>query len=110
MTKRSNADTGVRKRRTQLRKPDSTTTKPNTKRRRPHIKRRKSAHAAHKSPAIELVSAGTLAKEWDCAVSTVHRLLARKEIKPYFLNDARNGTKRYRREDINAYLDRCKVG
>ncbi len=67
-------------------------------------RRKKSETKAH---AIRLVSAKTLSKEWDCAVSTVHRLLERAGVKPYYLHDGRNGTKRYRREDVNGFLNSC---
>ena len=56
---------------------------------------------------VRLVSARTLANEWQCSVSTVHRLLERARLKPYYLHDGRNGTKRYRREDVNGFLEGC---
>ena len=55
----------------------------------------------------ELVSARTLAQEWDCSSRTVHRLLERAGVRPYYLHDARNGTKRFKREEVSAYLKSC---
>ncbi len=57
--------------------------------------------------AIRFVSAKTLSEEWQVSQSTVHRLLEKAGVKPYYLHDGRNGTKRWRRDDVNEYLRSC---
>ena len=52
----------------------------------------------------EFVSLKTLAKRWDCSRTTVTRLLDKAGVQAFFLGQGRNGTKRYRKEDIEAFL------
>lgn len=58
----------------------------------------------------QLVSAKTLAARWDCSRTTVSRLLEHAGVEPVFLGQGSNGTKRYRKRDVDAFLqslERC---
>jgi DNA-binding transcriptional MocR family regulator len=76
--------------------------------------RRASAVSIHKigndiyAEGKHLVSLRQLAQEWDCSRNTVRRVLARAGVYPYFLSDGRNGTLRYDRAEVDAFLNRCK--
>jgi DNA-binding transcriptional regulator YhcF (GntR family) len=52
----------------------------------------------------ELVSVKTLAARWDCSRTTVSRLLEDAGVEPVFLGKGRNGSKRYRKKDVDAFL------
>lgn len=55
-----------------------------------------------------LVSLRDLAVEWGASRQTVRRALRRAGIKPVFLNDARNGTLRYSRGDVEKFIESCR--
>jgi hypothetical protein len=50
------------------------------------------------------VSVKTLAQEWDCSRTTVSRLLTQAGLRAYYFGHGRNGSKRYRREDVDRFL------
>ena len=50
------------------------------------------------------VSLKTLAKQWDCSRSTVSRLLEQAGVQAYYFGRGRNGSKRYRRTDVERFL------
>jgi hypothetical protein len=52
----------------------------------------------------QFVSVKTLAKRWDCSRTTVTRLLERAGVPAYYFGRGRNGSKRYRRDDIDRFL------
>ena len=54
-----------------------------------------------------MASARTLDAEWQVSASTVHRMLERAGERAYYLHDGANGTKRYRREEVDAWLSTC---
>jgi len=54
------------------------------------------------------VSVKTLAQEWDCSKTTVSRLVERAGVPAYYFGNSRNGTKRYRRRDVDDYLHRIE--
>lgn len=58
---------------------------------------------------VELVSSKQLALEWAVSVSTVKRICEHAGIPVYRLGYGRNGTVRYRRDDIQKYLESCRI-
>lgn len=50
------------------------------------------------------VSVKTLARQWDCSRTTVCRLLEQAGVPAFFLGKGRNGAKRYRKVDVDAFL------
>ena len=50
------------------------------------------------------VSVKTLARQWDCSRTTVCRLLEQAGVTAFFLGKGRNGAKRYRKTDVDAFL------
>ena len=67
-------------------------------------------HRGTKGPdrSRQLVSARTVAEEWGCSARTVHRIVESQRIPVYYLHDGKNGTKRFRREDIDKYVEACR--
>ena len=57
----------------------------------------------------QFVSPKRLAEEWSVSVPTVKRICERAGISAYYLGHGKNGTVRYRREDIDKYLESCKA-
>lgn len=55
-----------------------------------------------------MVSLSTIAAEWGCSRSTVKRALDRAQIKPYVLGVGKNGTLRYKRSDLDRFLESCR--
>lgn len=53
----------------------------------------------------QFVSVRTLARLWDCSRTTVSRLLERAGVRAYHFGRGRNGSKRYRQDDIERYLE-----
>ena len=51
------------------------------------------------------VSLKTLAEQWDCSRTTVARLLEEAGVEAYYFGKGRNGSKRYLRNDVDAYLN-----
>ena len=52
----------------------------------------------------QFVSVKTLAKRWDCSRTTVTRLLERAGVPAYYFGRGLNGSRRYRRDDIDRFL------
>ena len=50
------------------------------------------------------VSVKTLARQWDCSRTTVCRLLEQAGVQAFFLGKGRNGAKRYRKADVDTFL------
>jgi hypothetical protein len=50
------------------------------------------------------VSMKTLAEQWDCSKTTVSRLLEKAGVPAFYFGRGRNGSKRYKVDDINRYL------
>lgn len=50
------------------------------------------------------VSVKTLAAKWDCSKTTVSRLLDKAGVPAFYFGRGRNGSKRYKKEDIDRYL------
>ena len=50
------------------------------------------------------VSLKTLAERWDCSRTNVSRMLDQAGVKAYFFGHGRNGSKRYRKGDIDHFL------
>ncbi|MCH8880984.1 MAG: helix-turn-helix domain-containing protein [Planctomycetes bacterium] len=57
----------------------------------------------------QFVSPKRLAEEWSVSVPTVKRICERAGIPAYHLGHGQNGTVRYRREDIDKYVENCRV-
>ena len=55
--------------------------------------------------ACEFVTARELAEKWKCHVRTVGRILGRAGIEPVVFSPGRNGLKRFRRADVDRFLD-----
>jgi len=51
------------------------------------------------------VSLKTLAEQWDCARTTVSRMLEKAGVKPYYLSNGMRGVKRYLKADIDRFLE-----
>jgi len=56
------------------------------------------------------VSVKTLASLWDGSRTTVSRLLERAGVRAYYFGRGRNGSKRYRKADIDLYLKQVESG
>jgi hypothetical protein len=56
------------------------------------------------SADARFVSVKTLARQWDCSRTTVCRLLEEAGVPAFFLGKGRNGAKRYREADVEAFL------
>jgi len=56
------------------------------------------------------VSVKTLARLWDCSRTTVSRLLEGAGVPAYYFWRGRNGSKRYRKADIDRYLSEVESG
>ncbi len=56
------------------------------------------------------VSVKTLARQWDCSRTTVSRLLDQAGVQAYYFGRGRNGSKRYRKVDIDRYLAQVETG
>ena len=56
------------------------------------------------------VSVKTLARQWDCSRTTVSRLLEQAGVPAYYFGRGRNGSKRYRKVDIDRYLAQVESG
>ena len=63
------------------------------------------ATAEGTSADARFVSVKTLAGQWDCSRSTVSRLLKKAGVQAYYFGRGRNGSKRYLRRDVEAFLD-----
>lgn len=50
------------------------------------------------------VSVKTLAAQWDCSKTTVSRRLDEAGVPAYYFGRGRNGSKRYKKEDIDRYV------
>jgi len=50
------------------------------------------------------LSVKTLAAQWDCSKTTVSRLLDKAGVPAFYFGRGRNGSKRYKKEDIDRYL------
>lgn len=50
------------------------------------------------------VSVKTLAAQWDCSKTTVTRLLDKASVPAFYFGRGRNGSKRYKKEDIDCFL------
>jgi len=61
-----------------------------------------------RSSSRRLVSDGELAKDWSVHPTTVGRILGRAGLKPYYLHDGDNGTKRWNRKEVDAYVASCR--
>jgi len=61
-------------------------------------------HANDDRHAEHFVSVKTLAKQWDCSRTTVTRLLEQASVPAYYFGRGRNGSKRYRKEDVDRFL------
>lgn len=46
----------------------------------------------------------TLAEAWDCSRTTVSRLLDAAGVPAFYFGRGRNGSKRYKKEDIDHFL------
>ena len=78
--------------------------------RKPVVGRRGRARHAPSSATeagadAHFVSVKTLAQQWDCSRSTVSRLLEQAGVQAYYFGRGRNGSKRYLRRDVEAFLD-----
>lgn len=60
---------------------------------------------ADPKPTLQFVSVRRLARMWDCSRTTVSRLLERAGVRAYHFGRGRNGSKRYRQDDIERYLE-----
>ncbi len=56
------------------------------------------------SKVEELVSASDLASAWQCHPTTAARILKRAGVEPVTFTNARNGMKRWRRVEVEAFL------
>jgi hypothetical protein len=56
----------------------------------------------------QMVSAATLAREWDTSPNSVRRLLAEAGITPCYLSGKRRGTVRYVRDEIQEFLRKSR--
>jgi hypothetical protein len=76
----------------------------------PASRNRRRLRAEHEAAAEDggaearFVSVKTLAKQWDCSRTTVSRLLERAAVRAFYFGRGRNGSKRYLRSDIEAFL------
>ena len=52
----------------------------------------------------ELISLREIAELWHCDRTTVARILQNAGIKSYVLTNKRNGTKRYAKSDVDAFM------
>lgn len=79
---------------------------PTTVRTRPTTKSERRARSVPQATDADarFVSVKTLAKQWDCSRTTVCRILQQAGVPAYFLGKGRNGTKRYRRQDVDAFV------
>ena len=50
------------------------------------------------------VSVKTLAAQWNCSKTTVSRLLDKAGVPAFYFGRGRNGLKRYKKEDIDRFL------
>lgn len=50
------------------------------------------------------VSVKTLAARWDCSKTTASRLLDKAGVPAFYFGRGRNGSKRYKKEDIDRFL------
>lgn len=50
------------------------------------------------------LSVKTLSEQWECARSTVSRLLDAAGVQAYYFGRGRTGSKRYLKDDIDRYL------
>ena len=69
--------------------------------------RRKSERGKSERGPRRLVSAQELARAWRCHPTTVARLLRRAGIAPVVFTRSRNGLKRYRLDEIEAFVEEC---
>jgi len=77
-----------------------------TGRTRPIAKSERRARSVSEATGADarFVSVKTLAKQWDCSRTTVCRILEQAGVPAYFLGRGRNGTKRYRKQDVDAFV------
>lgn len=69
------------------------------------------AKSENQHPADQrFVSIKTLAGLWDCSRTTVSRLLDRAGVPACYFGRGRNGSKRYRKADIDRYLAQIESG
>jgi len=50
------------------------------------------------------VSVKTLAELWDCSRTTVCRILDEAGVEPFYFGSGRNGARRYRKADVDRFL------
>lgn len=67
------------------------------------------AEVGSRTARDRLVSLRELSEEWCASRQTVKRSLDRAGIRPVYLCDARNGTLRYSRAEVDCYLESCRT-
>jgi hypothetical protein len=70
----------------------------------PGLRQRPPANAEGADSDALFVSAKTLARQWDCSHTTVCRSLEQAGVPAFFLGKGRDGAKRYRKADVDAFL------
>ena len=62
-------------------------------------------HASNDMHGAQFVSVKTLAEHWDCSRTTVSRLLEEAGVQAHYFGRGRNGTKRFLKRDVDAFLE-----